>query len=134
MPIYDYTCDCGHRFEAYVPTMTSPAPGCPSCGSEPRRRPAPVALAGHATPPPGPEQAPRSWEETRGGDPEVVGHWRRTLERRRKLEEKYPELAGGRRAVLAHEGPYADRPLRAGDHAHPHSDPASHPSTTRGES
>ena len=34
---------------------------------------------------------------------------------RQKLEEKYPELRGDQRPVLAHEGKYHDKPLRAGD-------------------
>ena len=34
---------------------------------------------------------------------------------REKLEEKYPELRGDQRPVLAHEGKYHDKPLRAGD-------------------
>ncbi|MCT1366971.1 hypothetical protein [Kocuria sp. HSID16901] len=61
------------------------------------------------------EQMPHSWESIGGGHPDAVAHWRRTIEKREKLEEKYPELAGDRRPVLAHEGIFAKRPLRAGD-------------------
>ncbi len=45
---------------------------------------------------------------------------RHALERRERLAEKYPELAGDRRPVLAHEGRYATAPLLAGDPPHPH--------------
>jgi putative FmdB family regulatory protein len=40
---------------------------------------------------------------------------RRQWGAREKLEEKYPELRGDQRPVLAHEGKYHDKPLRAGD-------------------
>lgn len=114
MPIYDYACGCGHRFEALVKTADAPAPHCPACGGVPRRRPpSRVALLGRATLPPRRDQAPRSWEQTRNGDRETILHWQRTLEERQKIEEKYPELAGDSRPVLAHEGPYAAEPLRA---------------------
>ena len=113
MPIYDYACGCGYRFETLVKTADAPAPACPACGGVPRRRPSRVALMGQATLPPGRDQAPRSWEQVNGGDRETVRHWQRTLERRQKIEEKYPELAGDTRPVLAHEGPYAAEPLRA---------------------
>ena len=63
----------------------------------------------------------------------MVLHWQHTLEQRQKIEEKYPELAGDNRPVLAHEGPYAAEPLRAAPpsdtdaagHTHPH--PHIHP-------
>src|SRR5947209_17370367 len=112
MPIYEYACECGYRFEALVRSADEPAPLCPACGGVPRRRPASrVALIGRAVLPPGRERAPRSWEETNGGDRETVLHWQRTLEQREKIESKYPELAGDSRPVLAHEGPYAAEPL-----------------------
>ncbi|MGH3246646.1 MAG: hypothetical protein ACRDOI_10615, partial [Trebonia sp.] len=58
-------------------------------------------------------------EQTNHGDRDTIRHWQRSLEQRAKLEEKYPELAGDNRPVLAHEGRYAARPLRAGDPAAP---------------
>ncbi|QVQ52376.1 zinc ribbon domain-containing protein [Spiractinospora alimapuensis] len=115
MPIYDFACDCGARFEALVPSFASPAPPCGSCGRPTLRRPPAPSLAGRADPGPGWAQAPRSWEATNRGDPETLNGWRRALERRQRLEEKYPELAGDRRPVLAHEGRFAADPLRAGD-------------------
>jgi putative FmdB family regulatory protein len=129
MPIYEYECGCGHRFEKLVSSPASPDPACPACGGVPRRRlPSSVALLGRATLPPGRDKAPRSWEETNGGDRETVLHWQRTLEQRQKIEEKHPELAGDSRPVLAHEGPYAAEPLRAGQtHPHPHAHLHPHP-------
>lgn len=49
------------------------------------------------------------------GSPEYLGQLRRQWNARSKLEEKHPELRGDRRPVLAHEGRYRARPLRAGD-------------------
>lgn len=141
MPLYEYSCGRGHRFEKLVAfaDADSPSLACPACGSAGcRRLMSPAALLGRSAPPPGREAAPRSWEQTNGGDRETILHWQRTLERRRRLEEKYPELAGDTRPVLAHEGPYAASPLRAGadpsapaapapQHPHPHSHPHPHP-------
>ena len=115
MPIYDFVCTCGWRFEEMVPTMNSPAPACPGCGGEPRRRPAAARLSGKADPGPGRDDAPKSWQATGHGDRETLHYWHNQLTRREKLEEKYPELAGDRRPVLAHEGRFAAKPLRAGD-------------------
>jgi putative FmdB family regulatory protein len=117
VPIYEYACGCGERFEVLA-RAGAPPPGCPSCGGQPVRRPSAVTLGGRARVGPGPEQAPRTWEQTGGGDRETILHWQRTLERRAKLEERHPELAAPRTPVLAHEGPYAAAPLHA--HPHPH--------------
>jgi putative FmdB family regulatory protein len=115
MPIYDYVCPCGYRFEALVPSHRSPAPACRQCGSEPRRRPPSGALGGVANPGPSRDDAPTTWRGTRNGDRETIAHWHREMGRREKLEERYPELGGDRRPVLAHEGRFAKTPLRAGD-------------------
>ena len=49
----------------------------------------------------------------------VVGAYQKKAEelaaKREKLEERHPELAGDRRPILAHEGIFARKPLRAGD-------------------
>lgn len=58
---------------------------------------------------------PKSWKAISGGHPDAVAAWREKIVRRDRLEEKYPELAGDRRPVLAHEGIFRDAPLRAGD-------------------
>jgi putative FmdB family regulatory protein len=115
VPIYEYGCSCGVRFERLVPRPDTPPPPCPACGGVPRRRPSAFALSGRADPGPGPDQAPRTWEQTHHGDRETILHWRRTLEQRAKLEERYPEIARPQAPVLAHEGPYAAAPLRAGE-------------------
>lgn len=141
MPIYEYACDCGCRFErlAKIAEADGPPPYCPACGTpDTRRVPSAAALLGRAGLPPGREAAPRSWEQTNHGDRDTIRHWQRTLEQRDKLEQKYPELAGDTRAVLAHEGRYAASPLRAGEppapsgssaphgHQHPHAHPHVH--------
>lgn len=136
MPIYEYACGCGYRFErlARIADADAPPPACPACGTaDCRRVPSVAALLGRAAVPPGRDAAPRSWEQTNHGDRDTIRHWQRNLEQRGKLEEKYPELVGDNRAVLAHEGRYAASPLRAGDptppappadappgHTHPH--------------
>lgn len=122
MPIYEYACGCGHRFErlARIADAEAPSPPCPACGAAGGRRMlSAAALLGRAAPPPGREAAPRSWEQVNHGDRDTIRHWQRTLEQRGKLEERYPELAGDSRPVLAHEGRYAATPLRAGEPALP---------------
>lgn len=114
MIIYDYGCRDGHLFEAGVASMTAPDPACPVCGGDTRRRPSRVhttgASAGVAR-----EQMPRSWRAVGNGDAQTIRHWHQVAAAREKLEEKHPELAGDRRPVLAHEGLFAKRPLRAGE-------------------
>ncbi|MEJ5866990.1 zinc ribbon domain-containing protein [Pseudokineococcus sp. 5B2Z-1] len=115
MVLHDFLCGAGHRFEAGLPSMTSPDPACPACGSASRRRPSRLNVGGRASTGVAREQMPRSWEGVRRGDRETVAHWRKVAVARERLEEKHPELAGDRRPVLAHEGVFASRPLRAGD-------------------
>lgn len=115
MILYDFSCTAGHRFEAGVLDADAAAPACPVCGAPSRRRPSMLHITGAASAGPSREQLPRTWRQTGGGDRETVRHWHRLAARREALEEKYPELAGDRRPVLAHEGIFAARPLRAGD-------------------
>lgn len=115
MILYDYKCTRDHRFEAGVASMSSPAPDCPDCGEASRRvlttvRTSGFASAGHSR-----EDMPKSWKGMSGGSPDAVNYWRRSMEKREKLEERYPELGGDRRPILAHEGIFQGRPLRAGD-------------------
>jgi hypothetical protein len=58
---------------------------------------------------------PQTWKGTYGGNPEYIAKLQRQWERRQRLEDRYPELAGDRRRIVAHEGPYSAVPLRAGD-------------------
>ena len=115
MVLHDFTCEQGHRFEAGVPSMTAPDPACPACGSATRRRPSRLNVGGRASTGVPRERMPRSWEGVGRGDREAVAHWRKVAEKREALEERHPELAGDHRPVLAHEGVFAGRPLRAGD-------------------
>lgn len=48
MPIYEYTCRvCGSEFEHWHASMSEPAPACPKCGGDVRRRiSAPAARTG----------------------------------------------------------------------------------------
>jgi hypothetical protein len=115
MILYDFACETGHRFEAGIATMSTENPCCPSCGRASRRRPSRVQLGNRASAGPSREQMPHSWTATGHGDPETIKHWHDLATKREKLEESYPELAGDRRPVLAHEGIFSDNPLRAGD-------------------
>lgn len=123
MPVYEYECCAGHRFSVFAHRIGAPDAACPTCGREGQRRVSRFALTNRAGPGPGPDDAPRSWEAAGGGDPEVIGYWRRALERRQKLEERYPELARPKRPVLAHEGPYERAPLYADEPVEPRSGP-----------
>ncbi|MGO1543441.1 MAG: zinc ribbon domain-containing protein [Gulosibacter sp.] len=115
MILYDLRCEQDHRFTAGLDSMMSPNPECPACGGASSRVPSAVGIGGRASAGPSREQMPHSWQGIDRGNPEAVSHWRKKMEKREKLEEKYPELAGDRRPVLAHEGIFEGRPLRAGD-------------------
>ena len=115
MILYDFRCEEGHVFEAGLTSMFDDDPACVKCGAATRRRPSRLNIGGVASTGPSREQMPQSWRATRGGDPETVRHWQKVAENRDKLEERHPELAGDRRPVLAHEGIFQGRPLRAGD-------------------
>jgi len=133
MPLYDYRCPQGHFFEQMAPIAARERQDCPACGQTGAKIPSRVSLGGQASPGAGMEQMPQTWRGTYEGNPEYVGQLRRQWETRQKLEEKYEELRGDRRPVLAHEGRYHGAPLRAGDpipgaHAHSHSSGPSGPS------
>lgn len=115
MILYDFRCANGHDFEAGLTSMFANDPACPICSSAAKRRPPRVGLSGRVDPGPSKEDRPRSWQQVNGGDPETVRAWQRSIEKREKLEERYTELAGDNRPVLAHEGIFARQPLRAGD-------------------
>ncbi|AGP59790.1 FmdB family zinc ribbon protein [Streptomyces rapamycinicus] len=114
MAIYELVCETGHRFEV-IQSFTAPLPNCPDCGTATRKIPSSFALGGTAAVPPPPERMPQTWKGTYRGDRDYVTAMRRTAESRQKLEERYPELAGDRRPIVAHEGRYEAAPLRAGD-------------------
>jgi len=78
--------------------------------------PSRISLGGQASPGRSADMMPQTWRGTYEGNPEYVGQLRRQWSARQKLEEKYPELRGDQRPVLAHEGKYHAKPLRAGDH------------------
>lgn len=115
MPLYDYRCPQGHFFEQMAPIAARERQDCPACGQTGAKIPSRVSLGGQASPGPGMEQMPQTWRGTYEGNPEYVGQLRRQWETRQKLEDKYEELRGDRRPVLAHEGRYHAAPLRAGD-------------------
>ena len=114
MPLYDYRCDRGHRFEAMAPIAAADVAACP-CGADAVKVPSRVSLGGvaHAGRPM--ELMPQTWRGTYEGDREYLGHLRQEWTARQKLEDRYEELRGDRRPIVAHEGRYASAPLRAGD-------------------
>jgi hypothetical protein len=113
--LYDFRCTQGHTFEAGLSSMFAEDPDCQICGSRTNRKPAGVGLSGQADPGPSRAERPRSWRQVNGGNPSTVRAWQRAIEKRERLEDKYPELAGDSRPVLAHEGLFSKHPLRAGD-------------------
>jgi putative FmdB family regulatory protein len=116
MPIFDYRCACGERFERLV-RRDDPAPDCPMCGGPTTKAVSLPAAVGHADPGPSREQMPQTWRGTYSGNREYVTQLRRQWEHREKLEAKHPELRGDTRPVIAHEGRYEHAPLRAGEPA-----------------
>jgi hypothetical protein len=116
MPLHEYRCPSGHVSELLLRSIGVTAPdrlSCPECGESANRRIGAPAQLGRAHLPPPATAAPTTWEATHGGDRELVTHWRRTLDARRGLEERHPELATKRAPVLAHEGPHVHHPLTA---------------------
>ncbi|MBP2369031.1 FmdB family zinc ribbon protein [Pseudonocardia parietis] len=111
MPVYDFACTCGTRFELMVPSWSSPAPDCPACGEPTRRRPPSPAVHGRAAPPPSMSSAPQSWEGLNSGDRDTITHWRRTVEARQEFESRNPEHHEHRDAIAAHEGRFERKPL-----------------------
>ena len=115
MILYDFRCVEGHVFEASLSSMFADDPVCPVCSSAAKRKPPRIGLSGRVDPGPSKEDRPRSGQLVNGGDPETVRAWQRSIEKREKLEERYTELAGDNRPVLAHEGIFSSKPLRVGD-------------------
>lgn len=114
MILYDLACASGHRFEAALPSMNADNPEC-ACGAPTRRLLSRLNIGGAASAGPSRDDMPTTWRGTRQGNPDVLRGWHKAMTKRERLEEKYPELAGDRRPVLAHEGAFAGRPLKAGD-------------------
>ena len=104
MPLYDYRCPQGHAFEQMATIDGRQQQPCPACGQAAAKIPSRVSLGGQASPGASLEQMPQTWRGTYEGHPEYVGQLRRQWETRRRLEDKYEELRGDRRPVLAHEG------------------------------
>lgn len=115
MIVYELLCPDRHRSTTTLASMFDDNPACPTCGQRTSRVPANPRMSGMASAGPSRDQMPRSWRGVQGGHPDVVAGWRQEISKREKLEERYPELAGDRRPVLAHEGIFRERPLRAGD-------------------
>jgi len=115
MPLYDYRCPQGHRFEKPATIAAGAWQDCPVCGQASGKVPSRISLGGQASAGLAAEQMPQTWRGTYEGNPEYLGQLRRQWEARRKLEEKHEELRGDQRPVLAHEGHYHAAPLRAGD-------------------
>ena len=136
VPLYDYRCDAGHRFEAMAPMAPIAASDrhvCP-CGADGVKVPSRISIGGRADPGRPMQAMPQTWRGTHEGNREYLGELRREWGARQKLEEKYEELRGDQRPVLAHEGRFHSAPLRAGDpvpvaaqpHSHPHDHGHSH--------
>ena len=125
MPLYDFRCTTGHRFEQQVPLSDTTLPACPNCGRSSTKLQSAGRLLGRASAGLSQDRMPQTWKGTYNGNPEYIRGLRRQWSDRQKLEAKYPEIAGDQRPVLAHEGRFHDAPLRQGDvdlggHGHSH--------------
>jgi putative FmdB family regulatory protein len=114
VPIFEYGCDCGGTVEALA-APGAPAPPCPACRSETRKLVSRFAVGGRADAGLSQSRMPQTWKGTYGGNAEYTAILQRQWERRRRLEDRHPELAGDRRPIVAHEGRYSAIPLRAGE-------------------
>ena len=115
MPVFEYACDaCEGAFSRLLP-RPDPLPPCPACGGPARRLFSSFTVGGRADPGPSADDAPRSWTGTNNGDRETITHWHHELDKREKLEDRYPELKPKRPRVLAHEGHFHNQPLVAPD-------------------
>jgi putative FmdB family regulatory protein len=119
VPFYDYCCPHGHVFEQQVPMAGNGRPQpCPACGRPSGKIPSAPRLTGQASAGTPAEMMPQTWRATHEGSPDYLGQLRKQWGARQKLAEKYPELRGDQRPVIAHEGRYHGAPLRAGDTPH----------------
>ncbi|KXZ57205.1 hypothetical protein Bravens_02035 [Brevibacterium ravenspurgense] len=114
MIVYDVKCGAGHRFEAMLKTMDSPTPDC-TCGEPTRRMITRVNRGNAASAGRSRDEMPNTWRGIGNGNRDLVRGWHKEMRKREKLEEKYPELGGDRRPVIAHEGKFEASPVRAGD-------------------
>lgn len=124
MPVYEYRCRCGGRFERFEPLSAAAGPiHCPDCGAaEARRVPSPFARLGRVDP--GPDRAswPRTWEELGNGDRETIARWQRIVDRRLELERRHPELAPPPTPPVAsheHHGHVRSSSAHLHRHSHP---------------
>lgn len=116
MIFHHYRCpSCDTQFEHALPHMNAAAPSCPSCDAEVKKMFRKVNIGGRADTGPSRDEMPKSWRALGGGNKDVIAGWREQAIARDRLESRHPELAGDRRPVLAHEGIFANSPLRAGD-------------------
>jgi putative FmdB family regulatory protein len=132
MPMYDYRCSAGHRFERNVALSDETAQSCPACGGPSAKIPSRIALGGTARTGRAMEQMPQTWRGTHDANREYVTALRREWDVRQRLEDKHPELQGDRRPILAHEGRFENAPLRAGDPLLGPSTPSVGPGHSRG--
>ena len=115
MPLYDFRCDDGHRFERLVPLAAEADQECPACGGSSAKVPSAGALLGRASAGLSRDEMPQTWRGTYNGNREYLSQLRGQWSARQRLEAKYPEIAGDQRPILAHEGRYHEAPLRSGD-------------------
>lgn len=137
MPIYEYECSqCHERFQRLVRLTVAEIGDCAACGSSAvRRLVSPPALLRGVDPGIGRASYPTSWEQTGGGDGEIVLNWQRRVERERKQEAADPELVALRAAAAENRWSQLQKggSLRRNvpDHGHAHHHAAEHPQDSR---
>ncbi len=81
MPLYDFRCDTGHRFEQHVPITGDAAPACPTCGVSSTKLPSAGALLGRASAGLSLDRMPQTWRGTYNGDPDYIAGLRTAVVR-----------------------------------------------------
>jgi len=81
VPLYDYRCSSGHRFEAMAPLADSDTAACP-CGAGAVKVPSRITLGGAADPGRPMELMPQTWRGTHEGNREYLGELRREWDTR----------------------------------------------------
>ena len=115
-PLYDYCCPQGHLFEQLASIADRAQQACPACGQVSDKIPSRISAGRPGEPRPfGRNDAADLARAPTKGTPSTPASCAGEWSARQKLKEKHPELRGDQRPVLAHEGRYHAKPLRAGD-------------------
>jgi putative FmdB family regulatory protein len=132
MPVYEYVCGhCGEVFDVLFRTQGEAAagarPSCPACSAAAAERVvSSFAMGNRVDVGPGRSAYPYTWEQTRGGDPEVLAYWRKRIEKEQREELNDPELRMRRDEVARRRSGQEAAPAHGHEHPHAHPHPHGH--------